>query len=464
MRRRTIFQLAASGAVIATLWHDVQKQDSFLYWLAEKAVRAEDSGTRNVEISIDWATVVANSTPLTFGSNDFQVTSIKKATDPEYRNLLEEVGFGLIRIHHAKISDRWTNQDAKTWDVAKIKTIYEAYSGNKATIVQNIPNWAKWMETDDNGLLNPKEYDNYAAFCAELVKIINGQLNHQVMYWEPLNEQDNRYHKAGKLDELWRIYNLVAQAMKAQDPRIKLGGPVLTWDNSGRLAGFLEACKDNVDFISWHRYASGNAEDSTYNLMSYTPNYGEQVRRFRQITQQYIPDRKLPLFLGEYNINYSWQSGETRQHTHIGGVWFASVLKHLAEAGVDMAASWNIKDGVYGLIDPANKMRPAAQVFAWAIKYLTGEVIKTDTSHSLVEAMAVKQGGEKRSLLLINKSVKPASLKVDGLSGINNSQPLPIFYLDKNGVRETTITLDSLFNKPLPAYSLALLHLGRISG
>ncbi|WP_088241991.1 hypothetical protein [Calothrix rhizosoleniae] len=66
-----------------------------------------------------------------------------------------------------------------------------------------------------------------------------------------------------------------------------------------------------------------------------------------------------------------------------------------------------------------------------------------------------------RSLLLINKSDKSANLTIDGLNGIDNTQTLPIFYLDENGIKESTITSGSLLKPPffLPAYSLALIHL-----
>jgi len=457
MRRRTIFKLAAFSAAIATYGHKIYNQNSSVDKLAVKAGGFRRN-TKNVNISLNWTKVVAKSTPLIFGSNDFQVVDVENATNPQYRDILEDIGFGLIRIHHAKISDRWTNPKTKTWDVEKITQIYQSYCSSKAILVQNIPKWPSWMAVDENGLLKPEEYQNYGNFCAELVKIINGQLNHQVMYWEPLNEQDVPYYKAGKLEQLWQIYNLVTKAMKAQDPRIKVGGPVLTWDSSGKLAAFLEACSSNVDFISWHRYSSGNANDSTYKLMSYTPKYAEQVRQFRQVTKKYIPHRHVPLLLGEYNINYSWRSGEKRQKNHIGAVWFASTLKHLAESGIDMAASWNLKDGIYGLIDPKNQLRYGGEVFRWAIKYLIGEVVMTYSNDSLVEAMAVKQGNHQRSLLLINKSAKSANVIIDDLGCINDIHVLPIFYLDKNGIKKTTITPYSLLKSPfsLPGYSLAL--------
>jgi hypothetical protein len=59
---------------------------------------------------------------------------------------------------------------------------------------------------------------------------------------------------------------------------------------------------------------------------------------------------------------------------------FASAFKHLAESGIDMAAFWYLKDGIYGIIYPANKLRSAANVFAWGNKYLIGKVIKTQIS------------------------------------------------------------------------------------
>ena len=107
----------------------------------------------------------------------------------------------------------------------------------------------------------------YATFCAELVNIINQKQQRQVIYWEPINELENRYEKAGKLDQLWQIYNQTAEAMKAQDPTIKVGGPALTRDNEKVLAEFLQSCGSNVDFISWHRYGTGNPEISTDELM-----------------------------------------------------------------------------------------------------------------------------------------------------------------------------------------------------
>lgn len=447
MRRRDLLKLAVSGAAIAPLLAGTRKKFN--------------ASPSTAQVTVDWSTARAQTTPFVFGSNDYEITIPEKAADRVYQNRLAQLGIGLIRIHHAGLCDRWSNAQTQSWDAAKIKACFDVSYPQKPTIIQNIPGWPQWMKHNQDGLLDPAEYDNYAAFCAELVEILNRRQQRQIVYWEPLNEQDVRYQKAGKLDELWTIYNKVAKAMKAKDPRIKVGGPAQTWDEPIRLGAFLQACKPHVDFISWHRYGSGDAQESNDTILSYTPQYAHQVRQFRKLAAQYIPERKVPLLLGEYNINYSWQSGENRQNTHIGAVWFASVLKHLSDAGIDMATSWHLKDGVYGLIDPQNNLRPAATVFAWGIQYLTGTIVDVKSDHAFVEAMAVRQKDGKRSLLLINKSAEPTRLVIQAKPHLSTRERIPLLYLDANGIRNMTLAATALKQEPLilNPYSLSLLRL-----
>ncbi len=465
MRRRDILKLAVVSTVIAKLLNTTSQNQAAEIPMGKKLALSDplpsSEASIDAQVTVDWTNSHARTTLFTFGSNDYEILTPERAQDPIYQKRLAKLGIGLIRIHQGGLSDTWSNPVTQTWDEAKIKAGYDVSYPQKHTIIQNIPGWPQWMARDQNGLLDPSEYDRYAAFCAELVAILNQRQQRGVIYWEPLNEQDVAYQNAGKLDELWTIYNKAATAMKAKDPQINVGGPVLTWDEPSRLASFLEACKQNVDFVSWHRYGSLDAHESTDNLMSGTPNYyGAGVQQFQSIVKQYIPDRKVPLLLGEYNINSSWDSGEQRQNTNIGAVWFASVLKHLADAGIDMATHWHLKDGIYGLIDPQNHLRPAATVFAWAIKYLTGSVMNADSSHPFVEAMAVTQANGRRSLLLINKSAGSAKLSIQAVNSDFAPESIPTFYLDANGIKKNTLTAAVLNQAPLvmTPYSLTLLH------
>ena len=442
MRRRTVLLGVLSGAMGDTL--------------------AQGRSQSTAKVEVDWQRSIARTTPNTFGSNDYEITRPQAAADSTYQRLIANLGVRFIRIHHAELCDRWTNAQTRSWDISKIKGGYDVSYPHRPTIVQNIPGWAPWMRRTPEGLLDPTEIDRYAAFCADLVRVINQRLRYQVKLWEPLNEQDVAYQKAGKLEQLWLVYNRAAAAMKAVDPTIQVGGPVLTWDNSDRLTAFLRTSAPHVDFISWHRYASGNVNDSTETLMAATLNYGQQVRRFREIAFQSSAGRTIPLFLSEYNLNYSWQSGETRHHTHIGAVWFASVLKHLAEAGIEMAASWHLKDQIYGLIDAANRPRPAATVFAWANQYLVGTVLATQSSQAVVEAIAVQQSNDDRSLLLLNKSARAVPIQLQ-MSPIAQRLPLMLRILDADGVKQQTLRSLEKLPSVLAPYSISLLQFPRVT-
>jgi hypothetical protein len=411
------------------------------------------------QIVVDWTNQVAQSTPYTFGSNDYEITVPEKAADRVFQQRLADLNVRLIRVHFAGLSDRWADPAAKTWDAAKIKQGYDASYPQRPSIVQNIPRWPQWMTTNPDGTLAVDQHADYANFCADLVDILNRRQQRQIVYWEPLNENDVDYQKAGKLNELWDLYNQVAKTMKQRDPRIKLFGPALTWDEPTRMASFLQACKANVDGISWHRYASGDAKEPTESLMAKTSNYANQVKMFRQIAKDAIPNRPVPLFLSEYNINYSWQSGENRQNTHIGAIWFASVLKHLAESGIDMATSWHLKDGIYGMIDPENRLRPAANVFDWSLKHLVGRVMATQSDQAFVEAFAVWKSNQAQSLLLINKSSRPVSVQLVAKKGLPAPRQIAQSSLDQTGIQTTNLPLNA-FDRPLqlPAYSLKLLR------
>ncbi len=448
MKRRDLIGLAIAGALVTACGDRPIK-------LSDSSERSSATTSNLVRLKVDWLKSIAQTTPWLFGSNDYEITDLNKASDAVFQKHLSELNIGLIRIHHKELSDRWTNATKKTWDEGKIKAVFDVSYPHKPTIVQNIPSWPKWMAQDKNGLLAPSEFDRYADFCADLVTILNQRQHRNVLYWEPFNEQEKAYQQAGKLDQLWQIYNKAAGAMKNRDSRLKIGGPVLTWDNDSVLDGFLDRCGANIDFISWHRYASGDAKESTEKILSYPREFGDQVRRFRNLAAKHVRYRQIPLFLSEYNINFTWDSGETRQNTHIGAVWFASAFKHLAESGIDMAASWHLKDGIYGIIDPENKLRPAAHVFAWGNQYLIGKVVRTQSDRASLEAMAVSQQDGGRSLLLINKSASSTNVKLQNEE--LSAKKVSSYDLDESGVSNKVLSkLDEpLIMKP---HSLKLLR------
>lgn len=463
MKRRNFFKTVAASVASTAGVKKIQQFESSNLLTSSNFNTANYLSSEiksvNAEIIVDWSAAIARTTPLIFGSNDYEIMIPKRAADINFQNLLSKLNIRLIRVHHSKLSENWSNSLTKSWDEAKIKACYNSSYPHKPKIVQTIPRWPSWMKQDSNGLLDSSEYDNYASFCGKLVRILNKTQNQRIIYWEPFNELDKHYKNAGRLDELCELYNKVTTRMKQVDSRINVGGPVLTWDDSQTLNYFLDNCSQNVGFISWHRYSSGNANDSTEKIMSFTSKYGEQTRRFRSIVQKHIPKRKIPLFLSEYNINYSWDSGENRQNTHVGAVWFASVLKHLAEAEIDMAASWHLKDGIYGMIDPQNNLRPSATVFAWAIKFLKGKVIQNESDRPYLEALPIQRKNGKHSLLIINKSSEYTNINLTEKHGSFKVGKTKIHSLDVNGI--TVVDADNKTNLKrfsLNPYSILLVR------
>lgn len=409
------------------------------------------------KITVDWAATAARTTPWNFGSNDWAITEPDRtAKDPAFQARLADMDISMIRIHNGGLIDAWTDPRTRTWDDAKIEAAYNAPYLRGKTILQNIPGWPSWMKQAD-GMLDPSEYDDYARLCAGLVGVVNHRLHKNVRFWEPLNEQDNAYAAKGKLADLWTIYDKCAAAMRAEDPSVKIGGAAFTWDDPVKIQSFLEHSAANIDFLTWHRYASGSKDDSDDKIMTGTPGFGDSARNIRAMADRTSPNWRILLAMDEYSVDYTYSSQETRQNTIFGAVWFASVLKHMSEAGVDITASWNLKDGFYGLMDGANTLKPAAQVFAWSNRYLVGAVAKTSSDEPMVEAMAVRQSDGSRSLLLINKS---GAAKTAVLSGLGAADDAQATRLDASGIASDGAAASNPERVALPPYSLLLVRFG----
>ena len=85
-------------------------------------------------------------------------------------------------------------------------------------------------------------------------------------YFEVWNEPDLPYaFWNGTRDEYFHFYRVTAEAIKAVDPEIRVGGPATS--GSRWIESFLRYCRENgvpVDFISTHQYAGdplGGVED-----------------------------------------------------------------------------------------------------------------------------------------------------------------------------------------------------------
>lgn len=465
----------------------------FLGNLAAPTVAAAQTPSP-IQLSVDWSTVKSTTTNLSFGLNGFLTFDPAVASNSDYKANMEYMNIGFIRYHSSEATSsnsathptNWVDVPNKTWLASKVK---EALSGfkvsNNPIRMININTWPNWMKTytvtagtNKVTLLDPSEYDNYANYCAELVRIVNIQYGHNVKYWEPTNEADDAYYvkfaEAGypdKLDELIEIYSRCAKAMKAVDPTIKVGGLAYArsdHSNYDAVRRFVQATlkEGTLDYLSYHFYASGNAMDSDSSVYNraYNPNpsstsMAKHSRDIRNILDEYSPNRHIELFMDEYNISWSWTINDPRMKNNKGAVFDALGMIYSHDAGVDGFLAWNEKDDVYGKMDNQHNLRPPAHVYQMMNNYMVGDRVATTSSdEGKIAPFAVKNKttGEK-SYLLVNRTDEAQTVSTSFM-GATGTGLVRQHQVSVEGYKITQSNWDSIVGKEvtLPANSVTL--------
>ncbi len=418
-----------------------------------------------IVLSVDWGKPVAPITLLHWGVNDYDISEPERAMNAGFNAFMQKLQPAFIRIHHAGLSDRWTDAATRKWDVAKIKQAFAATADGygDAQIMINIPKWPQWFH-DGPTLPGDKEAE-FTAFCGELARIMKEEVGRKVQWWEVLNELDNSYEKENRLGDLWRLQNRIKLAIRQADPQAKVGGPAMTWPKPSWVESYLKASVSQIDFMTWHNYASGNASDPNAQVLAKPDTMRDHAQTVLDGLARHAPQRKVETYLTEFNVSWSWQTRDPRMVNHLGAVFDALVVKRLAELGVSGIAKWHVKDGIYGMLGPENQLRPAGVLYLWSRPLLTGTMVTSQSDFAdHVEALAVQRDDGSRSLLLMNKTPRRATLvagdavELLGVSGDTN--------ISGRIIDESTITTGKAVvispNPPtglltLPGYSVTLL-------
>ena len=377
-------------------------------------------------IFVDWTTSERSVTDQAFGVNLYGGSSDLISSQATYQSNLRHLDPGFVRFHYAGMTNSsatdergWVDEAQRTWDSAKIARVFDNYqaSGVTADILVNIPDFPSWMKRttvtvggESVQLLDPSEYDNYAIFCADLVRILKAQ-NRGVDYISITNEKDDQYYvkfkNAGqpdRMNELVTLYNKAAAAVKAEDPAVKVGGLEFARpDLTDSVTKFVQGAT-TLDFLPFHFYATGDPWASNASVWDRTRDLGRHARDIRGILNA-NGRSGTQLINSEYNINYTSQQ-DYKQTLPEGAVYDALVWKQSLENGASATAVWNDRDGYYGLMnnDANNSLRIVGQTFNLANKHLTGTQVSAGPSTaSDVEALATKNGS-RRTIMLVNRS------------------------------------------------------------
>jgi hypothetical protein len=430
---------------------------------------AADAAAIGATLQVHWDKTTHDITAAHWAVNDYGILRPSDRRNPGFNAYLADLSPRLIRIHWARFSEAWTDEAAGGWDVETIREAFEevAPGYGDAELMINIPDWPRWFH--DGGVLPEDKEQAFAEMCADLVRIMRDELGQPVRYWEVLNELEGRYERAERLDDLWRLLGRIITAMREVDPDAKFGAPALTWPKPSWVRSFMEALGDQVDFVTWHNYATDDPYQPNDRMFRAVDTIAGQAARTLEIIREAQPDRGIETFLSEYNVSWTWRARDRRMTNNIGAIFHAMIVTRMAELGVTGAMVWHIKDGVYGLLDDQGDRRPPAYLFAWGHRSLVGTASATDLTFASddtslpdpgLEVLAVRREDGGRSLFLINPADRPYELDLSGVFG--SQVEVQVHVIDGLGVRDERRAVSEMWT--IPGYSLTLLTTGATPG
>lgn len=456
---------------------------------------AQSLDQKSVHIGVNWGDVRSTTTRFSYGLNVFAGNAPAVALEQGYGRNLAYMNAGLLRYHYAglindSVEDArgWADVKGKRWDEVKINGAMNAADGwaklhgYAPERLINIPKFPAWMKTysveikTKNGetktvsLLDRTEYDNFARFCADLVRILNVKQKRGLKYFEATNERDQIYYvefvRAGqpdRLDELIEIYNRAAVAMKAVDPTIKVGGPAFTrGDITEQVRRFVRGTLPNLDFLTFHFYASSKPADSDDSIFDRTQALSKHTRAIVQIMREESPGRFIPAHVNEYNINYNYRNNEPRMRNYKGAIFDALSIIAAVDSGASATNAWNERDGgTYGKMDGTNNLRAGAHVYQIFNNYLDGERVATTSSDErAIVSFAVKNHAKNMySYLIANRSPVAQSVKTSFRNWRTGGADFDRHEISEAGYRTEKMNLQKFISDELtvPGYSITLL-------
>ena len=398
--------------------------------------------TVTTRVYVDWGQTQRSVSSEQYGVGLYGGVASSVSSQPTYKTNLSYFKPGLLRFHRAQMLNDsatdiggWVDVAGKRWDETRINAVMNdfaslnssAYGNYKPTMLVNIPTWPSWMKTvkytfTDGwsvDLLDPSEYDNYAAFCARLVTILKNQ-GRSIKYFTPTNEKDGDYYVSfanrnlpDRLDDLITIYNKAAVAMKAADPSIQVGGlEFQRGDLVAQVRRFVRGAKANLDFVAYHFYANNEPFASAGSVYNRTQDAARHGLDIVNILSEEGSSAKV--FNSEFNINYAAQQ-DFKMTLSEGAAYDALVWIGALDNGEPSTQAWNDRDGYYGKLnndDGINSVRVGAHNMRLFNTYMVGDRVTSTSDNPAVVTMAVKTSSQK-SIALINRSSTAQTVAVN---------------------------------------------------
>lgn len=278
----------------------------------------------------------------------------------------------------------------------------------------------EWIQNQDaETLVTVNLGSGSPQLAAEWVRWANLKNNYNVRYWELGNELSGDWELGHRLPdgssmtaEIYaQRYLKFANAMRAIDPSIKLGGPASPDTELDFTETLIRDAGDAIDYVSFHAYPVGVSVRKPDQKFADIETVRKAIKKIRTWIQKYQPERDdvIEIGLTEWNIKVN----EDRDTADlINGLWSAVFIGTLFEAGVDFANQWDlvtqVKEGGHSTFyhDEATLL-PKSQYWAlWMWGQLMGnELLASKVTGSDSVYSYVTRSEEGLQIMCINASV-----------------------------------------------------------
>jgi xylan 1,4-beta-xylosidase len=249
----------------------------------------------------------------------------------------------------------------------------------------------------------PRDYAKWDALITAFAEhLINRYGIDEVARWyfEVWNEPNLDFWTGQpKQSSYWILYDHTAQALKAVDKRLRVGGPSTA--QAAWVGAFIHHCTEKgipFDFVSTHVYANDTAKD-VFGTRENIPRAEMVCRAAKKVRDEVdaSPRRGIPIIWSEYNATY-FNEPRITDSTFMGP-WLADTLRR-CDGLTDMMSYWTFSDvfeeqgvvkrpfyGGFGLIAAGGIPKPVFNAFK-ILHGLGTERYDVDSEHALVTRRA----------------------------------------------------------------------------
>jgi len=338
---------------------------------------------------------------------------------------------------------------AVAWDREKIRRSLQGNDQLAAPLMITIPKWPQALGAP-NVALAVANYDKFAQLCADLVRVVNVEQQRGVRTFQILSELDVLYDNDGGI-QLGKLVATVARAMKSVDPSILVGGSGFIYGGAPLIAGFISSAGEDLDFVSFHGYGTGDASEPLSAVFANADKQGSYADEVRAL----VPGRARPLGIYQTQWSLNWQE-DSRMAGQDAAVFDTLAMISFVKHRLAGATSWKDADGWYGKLDQQDRLRPSAHAMALMNRAFIGDVVATTSPSANVTVFAVRNAG-KRSVLLVNRSAAALQMPMEIWNGELFSNNTKRTVIDSNGASAFDATAakgQRSFIVPLPALSI----------